>query len=153
MRLPDWRKLTLTRGVLAEPTFEDSRIVLWLPAGCDGEFRYWERVSTVVRADVTAGQGIWTTPATSVRARQRQRGLFARLFRRLRPAEGQTWVLPDGGAAEQWGERQADLMLAWAEDVSAPLDEPRVRARWPQAQRLQEVGTNLFLVAGADCRA
>ena len=42
-------------------------------------------------------------------------------------------------------------MLAWAEEESAPLDELRVRARWPQAQRLQQVGTNLFLVAGADC--
>jgi hypothetical protein len=150
MRLPDWRQLTLAEGVLAEPTFEDCRIVLWLPAGDDGEFRYWERVSTVAHAEATARQGIGAMPATSVRARQRQRRLFARLFGRLRPAEGQNWVLPDGGAAEQCGERQAALILAWAEDGTVPLDECRARARWPQAQRLQEVGINLFLVAGAD---
>jgi hypothetical protein len=150
MRLSDWRQLTLSEGVLAEPTFEDSRIVLWLAAGRDGGFRYWERVSTVFRARVMAGQGIGAMTATSVRARQQHRGLFARLFRRLRPAESQAWVLPDGGAAEQCGERRADLLMAWVEEGSAPLDEPRVRARWPQAQRLQQVGTNLFLVVGVD---
>ena len=153
MRLPDWRKLTLTEGVRAEPSSEDGRIVLWLPAGGDGAFRHWERVSTVPHAEVLAGQGICAAPATSIRARQRQRGFFARLFRRPPPAEGQTWALPDGGAAEQWGERQAGLILAWAEDGAGPLDERRVRARWPQAQRLQEVGTNLFLVAAADGQA
>jgi hypothetical protein len=152
MRLPDWRKLTLTQGVRAEPSSEGGRIVLWLPAGSDGEFRHWERVSTVAHAEVMLGQGICTTPATSIRARQRQRGLFARLFRRPQPADGQTWILPDGGVAEQWGEREAGLMLAWAEDGADPLDERRVRARWPQAQRLQEVGTNLFLVSGVSCQ-
>ena len=152
MRLPNWRTLILNEGVRAEPTFEDGRIVLWLAVGCDAEFRHWERVSTVAHAGVMAGRGLCATPATSIRARQRQRGFFARLFRRAQPAVGQTWVLPDGGAAEQCGDRQAGLMLAWAEDVLAPLDEPRVRARWPQAQRLQQVGTNLFLVAGADCQ-
>jgi len=150
MRLPDWRQLTLTEGVHAEPSSLDGRIVLWLSAGGDGEFRHWERVSTVVRAEVMAGQGICTTAAISIRARQRQRGFFGRLFRRSPPVEGQTWVLPDGGAAEQWGERQAGLILAWAEDGAGPLDERRARARWPLAQRLQEVGTNLFLILAAD---
>jgi hypothetical protein len=150
VRLPDWRKLTLTEGVRAEPSSEDGRIVLWLLAGGDGEFRHWERVSTVAHAEVMARQGICTTPATSIRTRQRQRGFFGRLFRRSLPVEGQTWVLPDGGAAEQWGERQAGLLLAWAEDEASPLDECRVRARWPEAQRLEEVGSNLFLVSAAD---
>jgi hypothetical protein len=151
MRLPNWRTLTLNEGVLVEPTFEDGRIVLWLSAGCDAEFRHWERVSTVAHVEVTAGQGICATPATSIRARQRLRGFFSWLCRRARTAAGQTWVLPDGGAAEQWGERQAGLILAWAEDGAAPLDEPRARARWPQAQRLQEVGPELFLVSEAGC--
>jgi hypothetical protein len=150
MKVPDWRNLTLSEGVLAEPTFEDGRIVLWLPAGDDAEFRHWERVSTVAHAEVAAEQRVCTTPATSLQARQRRRGFFGRLFQRPRPAEGQTWALPDGGAAEQWGERRADLLLAWAEAGSPPLDEPRARARWPHAQRLQQVGANLFLVSGAN---
>jgi tetratricopeptide (TPR) repeat protein len=39
-------------------------------------------------------------------------------------------------------------VLAWAEDGTTPLDEARVKSRWPQAKGFQQVGKNLFLVSG-----
>ena len=49
--------------------------------------------------------------------------------------------------AEQCGTRDTDLLLAWAEDEGTPLDENRVKTRWPQHTRLQQLGPNLFLIA------
>ena len=81
--------------------------------------------------------------------RQRVRGLLGRLFQHLRGTAGaRAIMLPTGEAAERWGEREADLLLAWAEDDTHPLDEARIRARWPRSKRLQAIGPHLFLVAG-----
>src|SRR5579871_2470172 len=43
------------------------RTVLWLPAGDEGEFRYWERVSATAPEGPAAGAGVRVTPAASVR--------------------------------------------------------------------------------------
>jgi tetratricopeptide (TPR) repeat protein len=42
---------------------------------------------------------------------------------------------------------QTDLLLVWSEDPS-PTDEASLRASWPQCQRLQELGPNLWLILG-----
>src|SRR5205823_4898340 len=40
-----------------------------------------------------------------------------------------------------------DLLLAWAEHAQVQLDEARLRARWPNAGRLERLGKNLFLLS------
>src|SRR5262245_31128734 len=114
MRIPDWRKLVFNEDVLLEPVPDDGRIVLWLTGERDRGFQYWERVGTVTRAAVATEQGICAIAATSIRARQRARGLFGGFLQRFREASGEIWTLPNGEAAEQCGERQTDLVLAWA---------------------------------------
>jgi tetratricopeptide (TPR) repeat protein len=57
-------------------------------------------------------------------------------------------VLPNGESAEQWGERQTDLVLVWAAEEASPLDATRIKARWPESTRLQQLGKNLFLLSG-----
>ena len=77
--------------------------------------------------------GICAMTATLIRASRRPGGWLGKLLGRSRaPGGGQTWVLPNGASAEQLGERQVGLLVAWAED-SGPLDEGRLRQRWPPA--------------------
>jgi tetratricopeptide (TPR) repeat protein len=149
MRLPDWRNLALHDGILPEPTSEEGRIVLWLPGErCDG-FQNWQRISTPPRAQVTAQQGLGATTAMSVPVRQAIRGFFGKLLKNFRrSADERTWVLPNGEAAEQAGERRNDLLLVWSEDEGTPPDEARIKSQWPNSQELQQLGKNLFLVSG-----
>jgi hypothetical protein len=110
--------------------------------------QYWERVSTAPRAEVILEQDICTMAATSIRVRQNCRNLFGRFLRFRKPTDGQAWLLPNGESAEQCGERQTDLLLVWAEDEASTLDDAAVRSRWPESERLQKLGKNLFLLAG-----
>lgn len=146
----DRRSLQLNEGVLREAT-PDDRMILWLPRGGDGSFRYWERVVGVAGAAVLQEQGLRAMPATSIGARQRVRGLLGKLIPRLGgQAAARVLTLPDGGSAEQWGERRTDLMLVWAVDEADPLDESRIRARWPASRGVEPIGPHLFLASGVE---
>src|SRR5262249_21307183 len=99
----------------------------------------------------TTEKGICATPATAVRARQRTRSFFGKLLQRFqKTSQEQTWMLPNGEPAEQCGERESNLLLAWAEDETSGLDEPRLAARWPSSTRCQQLAKNLFLVSGIE---
>lgn len=149
MRVPNWRTLVFNEGTLLEPILDDHRVVLWLPGTHDGEYHSWERISNVARAEVAVGQGICATAATTVRVRQRIRGFLGKLWQRFHETPGaQTWVLPNGESAEQCGERQTDRLLVWPEDETGPLDEARIRGRWPECNQVQQLGKDLYLVAG-----
>jgi tetratricopeptide (TPR) repeat protein len=149
MKIPDWRKLSLAEGVLLEPSQMDNRLVLWLQGSRDGDTQHWERIANVPHAKITLEEGICATPATAIRARQRCRGFFGKLLQRFQKgSQEQTWMLPNGEPAEQCGERESDLLLAWTEDEAAALDEPQLAARWPNNTRLKKLGNNLFLVSG-----
>jgi tetratricopeptide (TPR) repeat protein len=149
MPAPDWPNIKLADGVVREPGLDAKRLVLWLSAGRENGTEGWERIGNVAGAEITTAQGIGSTAATAIRARQRVQGFFGKLLGRFREsAEGHTWTLPSGAAAEQHGARQSDLLLAWSEDETRPLDEARVRERWPESQRVQQLGNNLFLVSG-----
>ncbi len=151
MRLPDWRTLALNEGILPEPMPDSSRIVLWLPGGREGGFEHWERISNTAHADITVEQGMCATAATSIRARQPLRGFFGKLAQRFRKTSGNgAWMLPNGESAEQWGERQTDLLLVWAKDENTPLDETHIQSRWPESKRYQKIGKNLYLVFGVE---
>lgn len=146
----DRRTLQLNEGILREAT-PDDRMILWLPRGRDGSFRYWERVVSVAGAAVLEDQGLRATLAASIGARQRIRGLLGKLIPRLGgPAGTRVLTLPDGGSAEQSGERRTDLMLVWSVDESAPLDESRIRARWPASREVEPIGAHLFLASGVE---
>jgi len=154
MSKPDWGNLTLESGVLREQTPEASRLLLWLPMSGDGRIRHWERIGNVPGAPIRLDQGIGAVQSTAIPAQQRSPGWFAKLLAWLgRGTEGQTWVLPNGQAAEQTGSRQTDLLLVWAEDEANPLDETRIRERWPQCRQIQQLGKNLFLIRGVASQA
>jgi len=120
-------------------------------------------------------QGILTVQATAIPAQQRFPSWFAKLlvdgivvgnlellqqrspswFAKLlgllgHKTEGQTWVLPNGQAAEQTGPRQTDLLLVWSDDDANPLDETCIQEHWPQCRQVQQLGKNLFLLRGVE---
>jgi hypothetical protein len=64
-----------------------------------------------------------------------------------------TWRLPNGTSAEQWGDRQTDMLLVWTEDKTSTLDEPRLRSRWPECRRVQRLGEKLFILSGIEFSA
>ena len=70
MTLPDWRNFILEAGLVVEPASDGTRLVVWLPRDRDGHFQYWDRVSSVARAEVTSEDGLCTTAAALVPARQ-----------------------------------------------------------------------------------
>src|SRR5207244_616307 len=120
---------------------------LWLRGGCANGYQDWERISTVARAEITVEQGLCAAPATAIQARQCIRGFFGKLWPRFRRAPGdRTWLLPSGEPVEQQGVRQTELLLVWSADENTPLDEARLKARWPGGTRFQQLGMNLFLV-------
>jgi tetratricopeptide (TPR) repeat protein len=139
---PTW---ILDPYVLLEPEPGGARVTLWHPGKREGGIRYWERISTLPNSEFTVEAGVRATAATVITARQRLAGLFGRLLGRLRGAVG-VWVLPTGEPVEPSGERQS-VLLVWAEGGTA-LDECRLQARWPDSNRRQRLGANLYLVAG-----
>jgi tetratricopeptide (TPR) repeat protein len=149
MKLPHWQDLVLDGDVLPEPLEDVSRLVLWARADRDREYQYWERVGSVPRAEVSLEQGLCTTPAVSIRARERLGGSLTQLLSRLRGSRGdRSLLLPNGRSVEPCGERRTDLLLVWTADLEAPLDEALVRERWPQGTQSRRLAKNLILLAG-----
>jgi tetratricopeptide (TPR) repeat protein len=154
MKQPDWRDFALDDGMLREANADGGRIVVWLPVDRDADHQYWERIANVTRGDIAIDQGLCTTGATSIRARQRVRGFAGKLWSRLLTSNhNRDFPLPNGGSAEQCGDRQNDLILVWSEEQGGSLDETRMQSKWPKAGRIQKLGQNLFLVAGLEPRA
>ena len=136
------------RASFSNPQSEGS-IVLWLPGECAGGYKHWERVVAAARAPIATGQGVCSIAAASVPVRQRLGGSLGKLLRGLRGSRAdRTWTVPGGELAEQCGARRADLRLAWAEDAAAPLDEPQIKALWPDSRESRAIGPNLYFVAG-----
>ncbi len=148
MMLPDPRRLATSPGILTEPTPAPDTLVLWLPVGQEPSGALWERLSSIPRAAIVLADGICTVAAVSLTARQRLQGTLARLQRWWRPTAAPIWLLPNGADAEQVGEKQTGLVLAWSPDPAIPLSEAGVRAHWPQARRVQQLAPNLFVIAG-----
>jgi tetratricopeptide (TPR) repeat protein len=149
MRIPDWRRVVFPEGVLVEPIAEDNRLAVWLPAGSDGEFEYWQRVVSVAGAEVVVAQGVCATAATAIRARRRVGGVLGKLLERLRAARSdRSFVLPDGTLVEQFGNKESDLILVWPEEETRPLDEAQIRAQWAEAKECRKIGDTLFVVSG-----
>ncbi len=154
MNGPDWRNVALEERVLREADGEGGRFVVWLRADRDARFQYWERIASVARGEIAVDQGLCTTGASSIRAREGLGGLLGRLRNRLSGSHKQRhFQLPGGASAEQCGERQNDLLLVWPQEQEATLDEPQIQSRWPEARRIQKLGQNFFLVAGPERRA
>jgi len=154
MNAPDWQGFVCDQGILAEPTADGGRLVLWVPAERDPSFQYWERVANVARGEITITEGLCTTAATSIRARQRVRGVVGRLWDRLRPPRGsRAFLLPNGKSALQCKDRQSDLLLVWPEDKTTVLELDQLKSKWPEAKRFEKLGHGLFLVAGVGAQA
>lgn len=149
MNFPETRVLALREGILAEPISGGDRIVLWISGERRDSDQFWLRVGTVPGAPVLTepGWNAWTASALPVRQR-----LTHHIVRRLlapfqeRRIAGHVWHLPTGEEGEQCGERQTDLMLVWGTDT--PLDDAKLRQRWPEATGIQQLGAQLFLLSG-----
>ena len=147
MELPDGRPL-IVHDALIEPT-PTGRIVLWLPAGRVGAYRYWERLNTVAHAGVVRDQGFCSIAAASIRARQRIGFSLSRIFLGTRRTRSdRRWTLPDGSEAEQCEERRTDVRLAWAVDDATALDEPAIKDSWPESREIRSIGRNLYVIWG-----
>jgi len=146
---PDWQQLALNPGILREPSHDKKRLVIWLPRGHDGGAPLWERLSTTTGTETTLEPGVFAIAAVSISARQKARGLFGKLVKRLRgAAPDDAWLLPNGATAEQVGERRSDLIVVWS-DGAEPLDETRLHNRWPGAT-CERLGQRLLLIGGVE---
>jgi tetratricopeptide (TPR) repeat protein len=154
MTLPRCQDLVLTDGVFPESVTDDNRIVVWLKMDRDGSFQYWERIGTVARAPVIARNGLCATAATSVKAREWIGGAVGRFLHGLRERKGsRRYTLPSGRAAEQCGERQADLLLVWASEEPQIRDDSSIKSEWPDAARCHRLGNNLYVIGGVPTEA
>lgn len=154
MMVIDWREIALDGGLLREPESDETRLIVWVPAESEGDFRYWERVANVARGEIAVEDGLCSTPATVIRARRRVKGLLGRLLDRLGEGKARrSFVLPSGESVVQQGERSVDALLVWPDEIGEGFDEDRVRARWPEARRLLRLGPRLFVVEGVGARA
>ena len=151
MNLPDGRPLVSSDGMIPEPSAAEGRLILWLRGDRIGGYQHWERVSSVAHAEMTAGGGMRAIEANSIPARRWAGGAIGKLFRRRESAgPDRHWTLPDGTSAEQCGPRRADLVLAWMEDETNPIDEARIRERWEKASGVRSIGAGVYLVSGIE---
>jgi tetratricopeptide (TPR) repeat protein len=150
MKLPDGRTLPDVEGVLPAPDAAGDRVVLWVRGERRDGFQHWERLSTPPAPTFDVAQGVCSMAVVAVPARQRIGGVLAEVFTRLRRrTEDGDVTLPDGGGVAVWcGPQRADLALAWSEAATTPLDEARVRARWPACLAVRRLGPDLYLVDG-----
>jgi tetratricopeptide (TPR) repeat protein len=148
MNTPDRQRLGLPEGVLHEGGPDGDPITLWVPGRRTDAFQYWERIASVAGPPVEAGNGLCSRAATALGVRQRLLSTFGKLVQRFwgKPP-ARSWTLPTGERAEPGGERPTDVLLVWRAGEAGPLDEDSVRARWPDSNRVQRLGTNLFVVA------
>jgi hypothetical protein len=154
MMVIDWREMALGAGILREPESDESRLIVWLPAETEGDYQHWERIGNVARGEVVVVQGLCSTPATTIRARRRIKGLLGKLLGRFGEGKGKhTLLLPGGESVEKCSERAVDGLLVWPEDPAGSLDEEQVRTRWPEARQLRRLGPRLFLIQGVGGRA
>jgi tetratricopeptide (TPR) repeat protein len=144
----DWRTLSPGEGVFVEHSPADGRSTWWVPAGSDGEFRYWRRVGADLAAEVSAGDGFLITPATSCPVRRRRGDEPAEAPGAAAPNLPGPGAPPNEGPLEQCGPERSDLVLLRAAPGADPVDPGRIRARWPSAEPLREIATGLFLVSG-----
>jgi tetratricopeptide (TPR) repeat protein len=153
MNQPNWRDFRLEEGVLAEPADDGRRLVIWLTTDRDTSFQYWQRIGSVAGADVAIVDGLYTTAATAIKARQSIGGLAGRLWDRLslslgRATRQRPFVLPNGAVAAQCGDRQTGLLLVWSDEHVDRLEPASLQARWPEARQIQKLGERLFVVLG-----
>jgi len=133
---------------MPEPIPGTNHLVLWVRGDTADGYRHWQRIGNVANTVIEHQDGLWWTPATTLRARQRIQGFFGKLLSRFRQPTGKHWFLPTGEAAEQMDERQVDVLLVWVEQGAAAVDESRIRGQWPQATRVDRLSNNLYLVSG-----
>ncbi len=149
MKIPDWQDLVLEPDILPEPTHEENRLVLWIPGERDQSFQYWQRLSSVPRAEITDESGVLATAAAVIPTRQDLRGLLARMLHSERgEGDRRAFVLPNGRPVSQCGPRGSDVLLAWSEGPSRALSDQDVARRWPEGKQVRRLGRNLFMVAG-----
>ncbi len=141
----NWQELELFEGILREPSPDESRLIVWIPESIGGKSQDWERVSNVAAAKIFEDQGIYSTPAVSIRAGAQKSGLMRRLIRSFhQQSKSQTWILPNGQEAEQSGNRRTDLLLVWFAEPASLSDDSQIKSRWPQCQEIQGGDPNLF---------
>jgi tetratricopeptide (TPR) repeat protein len=143
--LPSWNELALQAGIKPEPAANG--LALWLQGARVDGFRQWERIKAVQATEFTVEPGILAITAIVVQARQ-GKGLSNKIKRLFGRGGADSWTIPGGGTAEQWGERQSDCLLVWSENGHSQLDEAWIQSRWPRLKRAQQLGGNLFLVVG-----
>jgi tetratricopeptide (TPR) repeat protein len=149
MNAPDWQKFTLEPTIVPERSTDANRLVLWVPAERDQTFQYWERIGNVARGLVSDEQGVYTTAATAVRARQRLGAGLGTIWHRLVQSKKEhEFALPNGGVAEQCGQRRSDLAIVWVDTDGPALDFALVESRWPDAESSRRLGNHLFVVSG-----
>jgi len=139
----------LKEGVLQEPLAKELGLALWLPVKRCSSFQLWERFHSVPHSEVVIDGAVMASVASVISARQRLRSLWSSLRKCFEPTgNGQQWILPNGGTAEQTGRPQDDALLIWSKDDVTQLDDAWIRAHWPQAVRVEQIGLCLFLVTG-----
>jgi len=142
-------KWTLNQGVFSEPLDNGQGLALWLSRSSEKGFQIWERARTIPNTEFIVDGAIKASVASVLSARERLPGFSNRLRELFKTAStDQQWVLPNGGTAEQSGERQDDAMLVWSEDDVRSLDDAWIRAHWPHATSVEHIGLNLYLVTG-----
>ncbi len=141
----DWPTMALLKGVLREPTPDESRIILWRRGRTEPGYQYWERIANVPGAEILEQQGVCFTPATSMPARQKLKGLLGKLVDWLRkPAATGRWMLPTGEFVEETGTREQGLLFAWQ---AAPAEATTaLPTAWLGERTHWQVGANLFVV-------
>lgn len=148
--MPDWGKMQFDKAILRESGADGNRLVLWVAGDRDRRFQHWQRIANVLGAKITIHQGLCSTAAIMVPARQRVHGWVGKFLKRFWGAlSDEAWILPSGESAEAWGQRRTDLILAWAKEE---VDEARIRSRWPGSQDVRQIGPNIFLVSGVNPR-
>ncbi len=153
MKAPNWQDLVLDGGILPEPSGEPDRLILWRPGERDADYHYWERISVVPQAEVTAEGDVLAVPVAIIPTRLDLRGFLARMLSGGSARDSRVFELPTGQKVSQCGPRRSNALLVWCESPRGTLDHEAVTRRCPDARDVRKLGNNLFLVEGLPARS
>ncbi|MCY2987443.1 MAG: tetratricopeptide repeat protein [Planctomycetota bacterium] len=136
--------------VLREPS-DGHAFVIWLPDQAGVKIQDWLRILAMPPGDQPVGDGFFARAAAIDLVRQLNLSVWSKWFRPRKGECVETLSIPNNSRGEVIGPRRRDALLVWADGEAASREFPH--EKWPDCERVEQLGPNLWLVVGTKTQA
>ncbi|MFX0195169.1 MAG: CHAT domain-containing protein [Candidatus Hodarchaeota archaeon] len=141
--------LKLWDNAFHESSSEGKRMVIWVRSERREGFQYWERISASAYIGYPLGVDIFASAVARIFVRESLQQTTVAYNEEWEAHQSSTsFTLPTGRVGVLVGAERRDSFLVWSEGRPPALCETDIQARWPDCERIQRLGADLWLVAG-----